>query len=203
MADATKEVAEIISPHFTGWTISRAPASSLTAASSSKGPRLGASKASSRGRSHSSSRSPPALKSKPSSVLASRELIAIEESAEEVPQGKDEVIPATGGVPREGDEVPTAVGGASEGGAEVVPAGRGIFVAKVKTKAISAAPHPKKSSANRGVGVQEATGKRASSSKAPDEVPAPKKACVSERPTPALPPTEKAKMPVEPLSSSP
>lgn len=125
-------------------------------ASSSKGSRSGVSRASTRRRFHSSSRSPTAPKSKPASVSASQELIAIEESAEEVPKGKDEVFPATRGAPRESDEVPSVVGGASEGGAEVVPAGGGISVVKAKAKAISATPRSKKISASSGVVVKEA-----------------------------------------------
>lgn len=191
VADATQEVAHSISPQAAGRVVPPTPASSRALVPVSKDSHSRAPKASSRSQTHSSSRSPTVPKSKPASLSTSQELIVIEESVEDVLQGRTEVAPATEGAPKESTEVLPVDKGTSKGGAEVVLATKGAT--KEGAKVIPTAPRPKKTATSGGITLREATGKRAPPSEIPPTAPTPKKARISKQPGAALPPGEKKK----------
>lgn len=175
-------------------------------------------------------RSPKAFKSKPASALTSWELVAIKESAEDVPPARTKVAPASEGVLKENAEVILALGVASqgsievaptnerapEGGGEVVltgesalevevkvaPVGKGASKEGAKSKSVSAVPRPKKAAASGVATLKGATGKRVPPTEVSTAAPASKKARASQQSALALPPLEKEKMPVGLLSST-
>lgn len=163
------------------------------------------------------------------SLPTSQELIVIEESGEDVSQGRTKVASATEGASKGSTEVASSAKGAprgeaevvstskvafkgsteviptdkgaSEGGAEIVPAAKGA--SKEGSKVMLTASCSKKTATSGGIPLKEATGKQAPPMEVPPAAPAPKRARVSKQPAAALPLGEKKKVSVELLSSAP